>query len=208
MTLNDEKNKELQEKFSQIEKSFNELIKKGKITIKEIKDLDLYISINENLREQVKVTMDENELLKKTYEELLNKTSNEYNILEKKFIDNSKILNETKSNLELIQEQFISGTVKLNNEISELNNKNDLIKKEKEDLENQIKNYIEQNNKFEQDFNFLKENMNKIREKNNIDIKLIQERFILLENMIELEKEDLINQNKELINKIKSYENN
>ena len=75
--------------------------------------------------------MDENELLKKTYEELLNKKYNEYNILEKKFINNSKILNETKSNLELIQEQFISGTVKLNNEISELNNKNDLIKKEK-----------------------------------------------------------------------------
>ena len=50
--------------------------------------------------------------------------------------------------------------------------------------------------------------MIKLREKDENDINLIHERYLVLENMIELEKNDLINENRELINKIQIYEKN
>ena len=45
--------------------------------------------------------------------------------------------------------------------------------------------------------------MTKLREKDDIDITLIEERYIILENVLEQEKNELVNTNKELINKIK-----
>ena len=45
--------------------------------------------------------------------------------------------------------------------------------------------------------------MTKLREKDDIDITLIEERYIVLENVLEQEKNELVNTNKNLINKIK-----
>ena len=45
--------------------------------------------------------------------------------------------------------------------------------------------------------------MTKLREKDDIDITLIEERYIVLENVLELEKNEIVNTNKELINKVK-----
>ena len=45
--------------------------------------------------------------------------------------------------------------------------------------------------------------MTKLREKDDFDITLIEERYIVLENMLELEKNDLIAQNRELINQVR-----
>ena len=45
--------------------------------------------------------------------------------------------------------------------------------------------------------------MTKLREKDDFDITLIEERYIVLENMLDLEKNDLITQNRELINQVK-----
>ena len=50
--------------------------------------------------------------------------------------------------------------------------------------------------------------MIKLREKDYFDIKLIEERYIILENMLNMEKNDLIVQNKDLINKVKLLSDN
>ena len=50
--------------------------------------------------------------------------------------------------------------------------------------------------------------MIKLREKDDFDIKLIEERYIFLENMLNMEKNVLIIQNKNLINKVKFLREN
>ncbi len=50
--------------------------------------------------------------------------------------------------------------------------------------------------------------MIKLREKDDFDIKLIEERYIFLENMLNMEKNVLIIQNKNLINKVKFLSEN
>ena len=54
----------------------------------------------------------------------------------------------------------------------------------------------------------LQQSMIKLREKDYFDIKLIEERYIILENMLNMEKNDLIVQNKDLINKVKLLSDN
>ena len=50
--------------------------------------------------------------------------------------------------------------------------------------------------------------MIKLREKDDFDIKLLEERYIFLENMLNMEKNVLIIQNKNLINKVKFLSEN
>ncbi len=50
--------------------------------------------------------------------------------------------------------------------------------------------------------------MTKLREKDDFDITLIEERYIVLENMLDLEKNDLIAQNRELINQVRILNDN
>ena len=59
---------------------------------------------------------------------------------------------------------------------------------------------MEKNSK---NFQNLQNIMTRLREKDDIDITLIEERYIVLENMLELEKNEIINTNRELINKLK-----
>jgi len=54
----------------------------------------------------------------------------------------------------------------------------------------------------------LQQSMIKLREKDDFDIKLIEERYIFLENMLNMEKNVLIIQNKNLINKVKFLSEN
>ena len=54
----------------------------------------------------------------------------------------------------------------------------------------------------------LQQKIIKFREKDNFDINLIKERYLFLENMLNMEKNDLIAQNKDLINQVKLFTDN
>ena len=105
--------------------------------------------------------------------------------------------------VEEIQNNFINDTVKLNNEISNLNTQLKSVEKEKEDNNNKLQNLLKDLEANKNSFDNLQKIMTKLREKDDIDITLIEERYIVLENVLEQEKNELVNTNKELINKIK-----
>jgi chromosome segregation ATPase len=101
------------------------------------------------------------------------------------------------------QNTFINGTMKLNNEISDLNDKIKYIEKERDEFKNKYEKLLLDLDKNSKNFQNLQNIMTKLREKDDIDITLIEERYIVLENVLELEKNEIVNINKELINKVK-----
>jgi hypothetical protein len=115
----------------------------------------------------------------------------------------------TKENTELqkqvedFQSNFISGTMKLNTEISSLNDKIQQIEKERDEYKKKYENLLKDLEKNSNNFLNLQNIMTKLREKDDIDITLIEERYLVLENVLELEKNEIVNTNRELINKVK-----
>ena len=201
--LCENKNKELNERIVEVEKSFSSLVKNGDPKVKDINDLEIYIGINENLREQINEIQNSKEKLEKRYNETSLKNRKDYKTLEDKYlelyeknIEMQKIIDDGKNN-------FINDTMKLNNEISNLNDKIKFENKEKEEYKNKYDNLLKDLEKNLLNFENLQNIMTKLREKDDIDITLIEERFILLENILELEKNEISNVNSELINKVK-----
>ena len=201
--LCENKNKELNERIVEVEKSFSSLVKNGDPKVKDINDLEIYIGINENLREQINEIQNSKEKLEKRYNETSLKNRKDYKTLEDKYlelyeknIEMQKIIDDGKNN-------FINDTMKLNNEISNLNDKIKFENKEKEEDKNKYDNLLKDLEKNLLNFENLQNIMTKLREKDDIDITLIEERFILLENILELEKNEISNVNSELINKVK-----
>ena len=123
--------------------------------------------------------------------------------LEDKFNSLTKENNELQKQVEDFQNNFISGTMKLNTEISSLNDKILQIEKERDEYKKKYENLLKDLEKNSNNFLNLQNIMTKLREKDDIDITLIEERYLVLENVLELEKNEIVNTNRELINKVK-----
>ena len=208
MNLLTNTNKGLNERITKIEKDFNDLLKRGVVKIKDMNDLNVYSEISENLRQQIMEMEDNNTKMEKKYTDLIKKNKDDYKKLEDKYSESNHQNAELQNNMELIQENYVQGTMKLNNEMSALKSKSLEAENRKKETEKRIENLLKDYEKLENNFRSLQKTMTMLREKDDIDITLIEERYIVLENMVDLEKNDLINQNKELLNKIKLISDN
>ena len=196
-------NKSLNTRVIKIEQSFNNLVNTNNPKIKDVKDLDIYNNISNNLRTQITEIQDDKEKMEKLYNNTNAKFKEDYKSLENKYININKENEELQKQIEEIQNNFITDTMKLNNEISNLNKQINNIQKENNEYKNKYQNLLKDLETNKNNFDNLQKIMTKLREKDDIDITLIEERYIVLENVIEQEKNELVNTNKELLNKIK-----
>ena len=150
---------------------------------------------------QVMEINDSKEKMEQKYNETNLKNKKNYQALEDKYLELFEKNNELQKNLEESQNSFINGTTKL--KISDLNDKIQLIQKEKDEFKNKYENLLKELEKNSKNFQNLQNIMTRLREKDDIDITLIEERYIVLENVLELEKKEIINTNRELLNKLK-----
>ena len=199
----DKINKNLKERIIKIENNFSELIKKGNITVKEMNDIDLYLELNENLRSEIIEIQDKSDKFEQKYEELLNEGKADYKKLENKYLEFFNKSIELQGNIDYLQNSFVRGTVKLNAELSELKSKVFELEKNNRILNEKFNNLLKNYEKASDNVFNLQQKIIKFREKDNFDINLIKERYIILENMLNMEKNDLIAQNKDLINQVK-----
>ena len=197
----------LKEKLNKIEKEFNNLIKSGKITIEEMTDLNCYIMINENLRDQIKSLEEENEIKEKNLISQFENLKENYKILENKFLNSFNEKEELQKNLENIQIEFINGTNSLNKQISDLNDINNELKNNKKNAEERIQKLLDYFTNIQNDFKNIEETLKKNKEKDDFNIVFIEEKIISFEKIMEIEKQDLIRTNNNLLNKIKFLEN-
>ena len=196
-------NKSLNTRVIKIEQSFNNLVNTNNPKIKYVKDLDIYNNISNNLRTQITEIQDDKEKMEKLYNNTNAKFKEDYKSLENKYININKENEELQKQIEEIQNNFITDTMKLNNEISNLNKQINNIQKENNEYKNKYQNLLKDLETNKNNFDNLQKIMTKLREKDDIDITLIEERYIVLENVLEQEKNELVNTNKELLNKIK-----
>ena len=201
--LYENENKQLNERVLKIEKSFTDLVNNKDAKLKDIADLELYTNISENLRMQVVEINDSKEKMEQKYSETNLKNKKNYQALEDKYLELFEKNNELQKTVDESQNSFINGTMKLNTEISDLNDKIQLIQKEKDEFKNKYQNLLKELEKNSKNFQNLQNIMTRLREKDDIDITLIEERYIVLENVLELEKKEIINTNRELLNKLK-----
>ena len=196
-------NKNLNQRLIKLENNFNELIEKGTIQIREINDLSMYVEINENLRSQIMEMQDKSDKLDKKFEEIIKNSQEENQKLEEKYMEQYNQAIELQKNIDYLQDCFVQDTIKLNTEISQLKSR---VFELENDKRLEMEKYNELLKKYEkagENFLNIQKTMTKLREKDDIDITLIEERFIVLENMLSIEKNDLIIQNRDLINQIK-----
>ena len=201
--LYETENKQLNERVIKIEKQFFNLVNNKDPKIKDINDLEIYVSIDENLRLQIKEIQEEKENFEKRYNESSVKNRKDYKALEDKYLELYEKNEELQKEVDEAQNNFINGTMKLNTEISDLTDKIKFIEKEKDEYKNKYENLLKDLEKNSKNFQNLQNIMTRLREKDDIDITLIEERYIVLENVLELEKNEIINTNRELINKLK-----
>ena len=201
-------NKNLNQRVIKLESNFNELIKKGTIQVHDMNDLSMYVEINENLRSQIMEMQDKSDKLDKKFEESMKNYEEENKKLEEKYLEQYNQAVELQKNIDYLQESFVQGTVKLNTELSQLKSKVFEVENEKRLQEEKYKELLQNYEKAGDNFVNIQKTMTKLREKDDFDITLIEERYIVLENMLDLEKNDLITQNRELINQIKLYNEN
>ena len=196
-------NKDLNKRIIKIENNFNELIKKGTITVKEMNDLDVYLELNENLRSEIMELQDKSDKIEKRYEELISEGKEEYKKMEDKYLEYFNKSIELQSNIDYLQNSYVRGTVKLNAELSELKSKVFELEKSNKILNDKFNDLLKNYEKAGDNLTNLQQKIIKIKEKDNFNINIIEERYIILENMLNMEKNDLITQNKDLINQIK-----
>ena len=196
-------NKDLNNRVIKIEQSFNNLVQSNDPKIKSVQDLQIYNDINNNLRAQITEVLDSKEKLEASFNNANLKFKEDLTTLENKYKTINTQNEELKKQVEEAQNTFITDTIKLNSEISNLNRQVKNLEKEKNDYKNKYENLLKDLEFNKNDFDNLQKIMTKLREKDDIDITLIEERYIVLENVIEQEKNELINTNKELLNKIK-----
>ena len=199
----DKINKNLKERIIKIENNFSELIKKGTIIIKEVNNIDVYLELNENLRSEIMEMQDKSDKFEKKYEDLINEGKEDYKKMEEKYIEYFNKSIELQSNIDYLQNSYVRGTVKLNTELSELKSKVFELEKNNRLLNEKFNNLLANYEKVGDNLINLQQKIIKFREKDNFDINLIEERYIILENMLNMEKNDLITQNKDLINQVR-----
>ena len=200
--LIENENKELKNRVIKIEESFNDLVENDNPKLKSIDDLEVYNNLDKNLRAQLTEVQEDKEKSEKTLNDTISKLKENLNSLEKKYININKQNEELQKQVEEAQNNFIADTMKLNSEISNLNRQIKNIEKENNDYKEKIQNLLKDLESNKNSFDNLQKIMTKLREKDDIDITLIEERYIILENVLEQEKNELINTNKELISKI------
>ena len=200
--LIENENKELKNRVIKIEESFNDLVENDNPKLKSIDDLEVYNNLDKNLRAQLTEVQEDKEKSEKTLNDTIFKLKENLNSLEKKYININKQNEELQKQVEEAQNNFIADTMKLNSEISNLNRQIKNIEKENNDYKEKIQNLLKDLESNKNSFDNLQKIMTKLREKDDIDITLIEERYIILENVLEQEKNELINTNKELISKI------
>ena len=198
-------NKNLNQRVTKLESNFNELIRKGTVQVRDMNDLSMYVEINENLRSQIMEMQDKSDKFDKKFDEIIKNSQEENKKLEEKYLEQYNQSVELQKNIDYLQDSFVQGTVKLNVELSELKSKVFEIENEKRQEEEKYKELLKNYEKAGDNFVNIQKTMTKLREKDDFDITLIEERYIVLENMLDLEKNDLITQNRELINQIKLY---
>ena len=196
-------NKNLNDRIKKIEASFNDMITKGTIKVKDMNDLSMYVEINENLRAQIMELQDKSDKFEKKYEDLLKSNQEENKKLQEKYLEEFNKSQELQKNIDYLQDSFVQGTVQLNTELSELKSKVFKLETEKKTDQDKYKELLKNYEKSGENFVNIQKTMTKLREKDDFDITLIEERYIVLENMLDLEKNDLITQNRELINQVK-----
>ena len=201
-------NKNLNQRIIKLESNFNELIKKGTIQVQDINDLSFYVEINDNLRSQIMEMQDKSDKFDKKYDEMIKNCQEENKKLEEKYLEQYNQAVELQKNIDYLQDSFVSGTVKLNTEISELKSKVFELENDKRLEEEKYKELLKDYEKAGENFVNIQKTMTKLREKDDFDITLIEERYIVLENMLGMEKNDLITQNRDLINQIKILNEN
>ena len=204
----DKINKDLNERVKKMETSFNDMITKGNIKVKDMNDLSMYVEINENLRAQIIELQDNNDKFEKKYEELLKNNQEENKKLQEKYIEETNKTVELQKNIEFLQDSLVQGTMQLNMDLSELKSKVFKLETEKKTDQDKYKELLNNYEKSGENFVNIQKTMTKLREKDDFDITLIEERYIVLENMLDLEKNDLITQNRELINQLKILNDN
>ena len=200
--LIENENKELKNRVIKIEESFNDLVENDNPKLKSIDDLEVYNNLDKNLRAQLTEVQEDKEKSEKTLNDTIFKLKENLNSLEKKYININKQNEELQKQVEEAQNNYIADTMKLNSEISNLNRQIKNIEKENNDYKEKIQNLLKDLESNKNSFDNLQKIMTKLREKDDIDITLIEERYIILENVLEQEKNELINTNKELISKI------
>ena len=194
-------NKNLNDRIKKIETSFNDMVTKGNIKVKDMNDLSMYVEINENLRAQIMEIQDKSDKFEKKYEQMV-KNHEEENLEQY----NKAV--ELQKNIDYLQDSFVQGTVQLNTELSELKSKVFKLETEKKTAQDKYKELLDNYEKSGENFVNIQKTMTKLREKDDFDITLIEERYIVLENMLDLEKNDLIAQNRELINQVRILNDN
>ena len=204
--LYETENKTFNTRVVKIEQAFNNLIEGKNPKVRDIKDLQIYNEINQNLRSRITETDDARVNLEKNYKETNLKFQENYKSLENKYISVKNENDELKKQIEESQNTFITDTMKLNSEVTNLNRQIKTIEKEKNEYKIKFQNLLKDLESNKNNFDNLQKIMTKLREKDDIDITLIEERYIILENVLEQEKIELVNTNKELINKIKLME--
>ena len=201
-------NKNLNDRIKKMEVSFNDLITKGNIKVKDMNDLSMYVEISNNLRDQVMELQDKNDKFEKKYEDLLKNNQEENKKLQEKYLEESNKSNELQKNIDYLQESLVQSTMQLNMELSELKSKVFKLETEKKTEQDKYKELLNNYEKSGENFMNIQKTMTKLREKDDFDITLIEERYIVLENMLDLEKNDLIAQNRELINQVRILNDN
>ena len=201
--LLENENKALNERAIKIEKAFNNFVETNNPKVKNINDLQIYNEINNNLRLQLTEVNEDKDKMEKIYNDTNLKFQENYKSLENQLISAKNENEELKKQIEESSNNFIADTMKLNTEVSNLNRQIKSIEKEKDNYKNKFQNLLKDLENNKNSFDNLQKIMTKLREKDDIDITLIEERYIILENVLEQEKNELVNTNKELINKIK-----
>ena len=204
----DKINKSLNERLAKIEKDFHDLIKKGTIQVRDINDIEVYVEINENLRSQIMEMQDKNEKFEKKYDDMIKAGQDDYKKLEEKYLQQFNQSVDQQKNIDYLQNSFVEGTVKLNKELSELKTKVFELESNKRVADERYNDLLKNYEKSGENFTNIQKTMTKLREKDDFDITLIEERYIVLENMLSYEKNDLIAQNRDLINQVKLLSDN
>ena len=190
-------NDELNKKMIKIENSLNDLANGSRLRINDINDLDKYLELLNTAKDQIATTKEENKRLKNNYAKILSNDKQEFEKLTKKY---NELFSEYNNLNDSNPDENIS---KLNKQISNLKDKIKILENENIEKDGKIQKNLEDFEKISENFKSFQNYMTKTIEKNGNKITLIEERYLALENMIELEKNEIVNSNKELVNKIR-----
>ena len=190
-------NDELKEKMIKVEKNLNALVNETRIRINDMNELDKYLELLKTARDQITVMREENIRLKNNYAKILSNDKKEFEKLTKKYnelISKNNNLNDSNPD---------NNISKVNKKISLLEDKIKILENDNTEKDNRIQKNLEDFEKISENFKNLQNYIVETHEKTENKITLIEERFLVLENIMELEKNEIINSNKELLYKIK-----